>query len=157
MRSTVPQHCCAARCVGLRILLADERTRLCTARAGCDHAVRACEGQAAAGDRAPLDFEDGEMAARCTTSLAPLSPTAPRRAWQLANSASQLVTPDASWGVIWAWHTTPNVNSATRIAARLLQRRLLQRTREESAATMTKPGICSEGRMRSLTSVSAYG
>ncbi len=96
------------------------------------------------------------MAARCTTSMASSPPTEPRRAWQLANSVAQLLTSDASGRGIWAWHT-PNVASATRIAARLLQRRLLQRTRDESAAAMAKPGICSEGRMRSLTSVSAYG
>jgi hypothetical protein len=97
------------------------------------------------------------MAARCTTSVASLPPTEARRAWQLANSVAQLLTSDASGRGIWAWHTTPNVASATRIAARLLQRRLLQRTRDESAAAMAKPGICSEARMRSLTSVSAYG
>ncbi len=59
---------------------------------------------------------------------------------------------DESGRGIWAWHTTPNVTSATAIAARLLQR-----TREASAAAMAKPGVCSEGRVRSLTSVSAYG
>ncbi len=92
------------------------------------------------------------MAARCTTSFASLPPTERRRVWQLANSIAQFLTSDASGRGIWAWHTTPNVASATRIAARLLQR-----TREESAAAMTKPGVCSEGRVRSLTSVSAYG
>jgi hypothetical protein len=106
----------------------------------------------AAGDRAPLDSEDGGMAARCTTSFASFPPTVPRRAWQLANSVAQLLTSDASGRGIWAWHTTPNVTSATRIAARLLQR-----SREASAAAMAKPGIFSEGRMRYLTSVSAYG
>jgi hypothetical protein len=106
-------------------------------------------------NRAPLDFEDGEMAARCTTSLASFPPTVPRRAWQLANSVAQLLTSDASGGGIWAWHTTPNVTSATRIAARLLQRRLLQRTGDESAAAIAKSWSCSEGQMSSLTS--AYG
>ncbi len=114
------------------------------------------KAKAAAGDRAPLDFEDGEMAARCTTSLASLPPTEPRRAWQFANSVAKLLTSDASGRGIWAWHTTPNATSATRIAARLMQRRLLQRTREESAAAIAKSWSCSEGRMRSLTSVSAH-
>ena len=82
-------------------------------------------------NREPLDFADGVMAARCTTSLASLPPNEPRRAWQLANSAAQLLTSDASGRGIWAWHTTPNVTSATRIPARLLQR-----TRDESAAAM---------------------
>ncbi len=89
------------------------------------------KAKAAAGDRAPLDSEDGEMAARCTTSLASLPPTAPRRARQLANSVAQLLTSDASGRGIWAWHTTPHVTSATRIAARLLQR-----ARDEFAAAI---------------------
>jgi hypothetical protein len=108
------------------------------------------KAKAAAGDRAPPDFADGERAARCTTSSASLPPTEPRRAWQLANSVAQLFTSDESGRGIWAWHTTQNVTSATRIAARLLQH-----SREASAAAMAKPGVCSEGRMRSLTSVSA--
>ena len=89
-------------------------------------------------NRAPSDSEEGVplsavTAANGAMSLASL---APRTAWHLANSASQLVMPDASWGVIWAWHTTPNVTSATTIAARLLQR-----TRDESAAAMANPGM----------------
>ncbi len=78
--------------------------------------------------RAPLDAEDGVpvsevTAASGTTSSAFLVPTALRTAWQLANSVSQLGTPDASsWGVIWAWHTTPNVARTPRIVAQLLQR-----------------------------------
>ncbi len=110
---------------------------------GCDHAVRACEGQAAAGDRAPLDFEDGEMAASRTTSLASLPPTEPRRAWQIANSASQLPT---SGRTIWAWHMTPNVSSATSIAARLLQR-----TRDGSAAAIATPCVCLLRRTDTMT------
>jgi hypothetical protein len=94
-------------------------------------------------NRAPLDAEDGVPVSAVTaasgiTSLAFLVPTAPRTAWQLANSISQLVTPDASWGVIWEWHTTPNVAS-TKIAAQALQR-----TRDESAATTANPLICNE-------------
>ena len=78
-------------------------------------------------NRAPLDAEDGVpvssiTAASGTVSLAFLLPTAPRTAWQLANSVSQLVAPDAAWGVIWSWQTTPNVASTTRIAAQPLQR-----------------------------------
>jgi hypothetical protein len=70
------------------------------------------------------DAEDGVpvsevTAASGTASSAFLVPTAPRTAWQLANSVSQLV---ASWGAIWAWHTTPNVASTTRIVAQPLQR-----------------------------------
>jgi hypothetical protein len=69
-------------------------------------------------NRAPSDAEDGVPVSAVTdesgaTSLASLAPTAPRKAWHLANSASQLVTPGASWGVIWARHTTPNVASTT--------------------------------------------
>jgi hypothetical protein len=123
-----------------------------SARHGLAVIMQSAHAKAKAGDCAPLDFEDGEMAAICTTSSASLPPTEPRRAWQLANSVAQLLTSDASGRDIWAWHTAPNVTSATRIAARLLQR-----TRDESAAAMANPGICSEGRMRSLTSVSAYG
>jgi hypothetical protein len=103
---------------------------------GCDHAVRACEGQTAACDREPLDFEDGAMASR-TTALASLPPTVPRRAWQIANSVSQLLTSDASGRGNRgnrAWHTTTlNVNSATRIVA------LLQPTGGESAAAIPDP------------------
>ena len=99
-------------------------------------------------NRAPLDAEDGVpdsavTAASGTTSSAFLVPNAPRTAWQLANSASQLVTPDASWGVIWARHTTPNVASTTRIAARLLQR-----ARYETEPTSANPLICDEGQVQ---------
>ncbi len=78
-------------------------------------------------NRAPVDAEDGVpvsavTAASGTPSSAFLVPTAPRTARQLANSVSQLVTPDAFWDVIWAWHTTPNVASTPRIVAQLLQR-----------------------------------
>ena len=97
------------------------------------------------GGLAPVDSEDGVMAARCTTSLASWPPTVPRRAWQFANWVSQLLTSDATRRGIWAWHTTPNVTSATRIAARLLQR-----TGDRSAAAMAESWSC-------LTSVSAYG
>jgi hypothetical protein len=95
-------------------------------------------------NRAPLDAEDGvpvsaAAAASGTPSSAFLVPTAPGTAWQLANSASQLVTPDASWGVIWAWHTTPNVASTPRIVAQLLQRE-----RYESEQTTVTPLICDE-------------
>ncbi len=89
-------------------------------------------------NRAPSDAEDGVPVSAVTdesgaTSLASL---APRTAWHLANSASQLVTPGASWGVIWARHMTPNVASTTRIAVRLLQR-----TRDECVATIASPLI----------------
>jgi hypothetical protein len=165
VRLTVPQHGCAARCVRLAMLrgvnrlhraarvLAEVRACPCTARVVCDHAVSAREGQTAAGkcDRAPVDSEDGVIAARCTTSLASLPPSVPRRAWQFANWVSQLLTSDATRRGIWARHTTPNVTSATRIAARLLQR-----TGDQSAAAMAKSLSCSEEQMR-LTSVSAYG
>jgi hypothetical protein len=96
-------------------------------------------------DRAPSDAEDGEPVSAVTdesgaTSLASL---APRRAWHLAKSASQLVTPDASWGVIWAWHTTPNVVSTTRIVAQPLQR-----AKYESEPTTVNPLICDEGQVQ---------
>ena len=99
-------------------------------------------------NRAPLDAEDGVpvsavTAASGTPSSAFLVPTAPRTAWQLANSASQLVTPDASWGVIWAWHTTPNVASTPRIVAQPLQR-----ARDESERMIVNPLICDEGQMQ---------
>jgi hypothetical protein len=87
-------------------------------------------------NRAPSDAEDGVPVSAVTgasgaLSSAFLAPTAPRRAWHLANSAPQLATCDASWGVIWARHTTPNVASTNRIAARLLQR-----AGDECAATI---------------------
>ena len=93
-------------------------------------------------NRAPLDAEDGVpvsamTAAIGTTFLAVLAPTAPRRFWHLAKSASQLVTPDASWGVTWALHMMPNVPSTTRIGARLLQRK-----KDESEPTTVNPMIC---------------
>jgi hypothetical protein len=99
-------------------------------------------------NRAPLDAEDGVpvsavTAASDTTSSAFLVPTAPRRAWQLANSVSQLVTPDTSWGVSWAWHTTPSVTSTTRIVAQLLQR-----ARDGSELTTVNPLICDEAQMQ---------
>ena len=100
-------------------------------------------------NRAPLDAEDGVpvsavTAARGTTSSAFLVPTALRTAWQLANSVSQLVAPDASsWGVIWAWHTTPNVASTTRIVAQPLQR-----ARDESEPMTVNPLICDEGQVQ---------
>ncbi len=90
-------------------------------------------------DRAPLDAEDESA----STSLAFLVPTAPRRAWQLANLVSQLVTPDASLGVIWAWRTTPNVASTPRIVAQPLQR-----ARYEYEATTANPFICDEGQLQ---------
>ncbi len=98
-------------------------------------------------NRAPLDAEDGVpvssiMAVSGTASSAFLLLTAPRTAWQLANSVSQLVTPDASWGVIWAWQTTSNVASTTSIAAQPLQR-----TRDGPASTTAKPVICNEAQM----------
>jgi hypothetical protein len=116
-------------------------------------------------NRAASDAEDGVPVSAVTdesdnTPLASLAPTAARRAWQLANSASQLVTPDASWGVILAWHTTPNVVSTTRIAARPLQRK-----RDECAATTANPLICDEraddrtrgaGSMMAIASSAAY-
>ncbi len=99
-------------------------------------------------NRAPSDAEDGVpvsavTAASGTTSSAFLVPIAPRTAWQLANSASQLVTPDASWAVIWAWHTTPNVASTTSIVAQPLQR-----ARYESEPTTVNPLICDEGQVQ---------
>jgi hypothetical protein len=99
-------------------------------------------------DRAPWDAEDGVpisavTAESGTTSSAFLVPTAPRTAWQLANSASQLVTPDASWGVIWAWHTTPNVASTPRIVAQPLQQ-----ARYEIVPTTANPLICDEGQVQ---------
>ena len=99
-------------------------------------------------NRAPLDAEDGVpvssiTAASGTASLAFLLPTAPRTAWQLANSVSQLVTPDASWGVIWAWHTTPNVASTTRIVAQPLQR-----ARYEPEPMTVNPLSCDEGQVQ---------
>ena len=99
-------------------------------------------------NRAPLDAEDGVpvsavTAASGTTSSAFLVPTAPRTAWQLANSASQLVTPDASWGVIWPWLTTPNVASTTKIEAQPLQR-----ARDGPEPTTVNPIICDEGQMQ---------
>ncbi len=99
-------------------------------------------------NRGPLDAEDGVpvsvvTAASGTPSSAFLVPTAPRTAWQLANSASQLVTPDASWRVIWAWHTTPNVASTPRIVAQPLQR-----AKDESERMIVNPLICDEGQMQ---------
>jgi hypothetical protein len=99
-------------------------------------------------NRAPLDAEDGVpvsavTAASGTTSSAFLVPTAPTTAWQLANSASQLVTPDASWGVISAWHTAPNVASTPRIVAQPLQR-----ARDESEPATVNQLICDEGQMQ---------
>jgi hypothetical protein len=99
-------------------------------------------------NRAPSAAEDGVPVSAMTaesgaTSLASLAPTAPRTAWQLANSASQLVTPDASWGVIWAWPMTPNVASTKRIAARPLPLK-----RDERAATTANPLICDEGQVQ---------
>ncbi len=105
-------------------VLYGKRTWLCTARAVWHHAVRAREGQTAAGecDREPLDVEDGATPTSRTTPLASWPPTVPRRAWQIANSVSQLLTSDASGRGFWAWHMPPSVVSATRIAVRLLQR-----------------------------------
>ncbi len=119
-------------------------------------------------NRAPMDAEDGVPVSAATdesgaTSLVSLAPTAPRKAWHLANSASQLVTPDASWGVIWARHMTPNVVTTTRIAVRLLQR-----TRDECVATIANPlirdGACSVhrtedggGGLKAMTTRAAYG
>ncbi len=93
-------------------------------------------------NRAPLDAGDGVPVSAMTvasgaTSLAVLAPTALRRVWHFANSASQLVTPDASRGVIWALHMTPNVASTARIGARLLQRK-----KDESEPTTVNPMIC---------------
>ena len=90
---------------------------------------------------APSDAEDGVpvTAAGGTTTSAFFVPTSSRTAWQLANSVSQLATPDTSWGVNWAWHTTSHVASTTRIAVRLLQR-----TRDASAATTANPWNCDE-------------
>ena len=65
---------------------------------------------------------------------------------------AQLLTPDASGRGIWAWHTTANVTSATRIAARLLRQ-----AGDESTTAVAKPGMFLEGQMRSLTSVMVYG
>jgi hypothetical protein len=166
VRSTVPQHSCAAGCVRLGVLpgvgrlhhaaraVADERNRPCTARAVLAHTRSALApmrtqsvqarriGGGLERDRAPLDAEDGVPVSAVTdesgtTSSAFLVPTAPRTAWQLANSASQLVT---SWGVIWAWHTTPNVASTPRIVARLLQR-----AKYESEPTTANRLVCNEG------------
>ena len=98
---------------------------------------------------APVDAEEGVpvsavTAASGTASSAFLVPTAPRTAWQLANLVSQLVTPDASsWGVIWAWQTTPNVASTTRIVEQPLQR-----ARYESDPTTVNPLICDEGQVQ---------
>jgi hypothetical protein len=100
-------------------------------------------------NHAPLDAEDGVpvsevTAASGTPSSAFLVPTAPRTAWQLANSVSQLVTPDASsWGVIWARHTTPNMASTPRIVAQLLQR-----ARYVSEPATVNSLICDEGQVR---------
>jgi hypothetical protein len=99
-------------------------------------------------NRAPLDADDGVpvsavTAASGTTSSAFLVPTAPRTASQLANSVSQLKTPDASWGVIWAWHTTPNVVSTTGIVAKPLQR-----AKYESEPTTVDPLICDDGQVQ---------
>jgi hypothetical protein len=99
-------------------------------------------------NRAPLDAEDGvpvsaAAAASGTTSSAFLVPTAPRTAWQLANSVSQMVTPDAFWGAIWAWQTTPNVASTPRIEAQPLQR-----ARYEAEPTTVNPLICDEGQVQ---------
>jgi hypothetical protein len=192
MRSALPQHGRAAGCVRLGVLrgvgelhrvarvLADERTRPCTARAGpadTRSALASMRSQPAQGrriggglerNRAPLDAEGGVPVSAATdesdtTSLASLAPTAPRKAWHLANSASQLVTPDASWGVIWARHMTPNVTSTTRIAVRLLQR-----TRDGCVATIASPLIrdraCSvhrtedgDGGLKAMTTRAAYG
>ncbi len=116
------------------------------------HAVCACQAnRGLERNRAPLDAEDGVpvsasavTAASGTASSAFLAPTAPRTAWQLANSASQLVTPDASsWGVIWAWQTTPNVASTTRIEAQDLQR-----SRDDSERVIVSPVICDEGQVQ---------
>ncbi len=101
--------------------------------------------------RAPLDAGDGVPVSAVTTasgtpSSAFLVPTAPRRAWQLVNLVSQLVTRDASWGVIWAWHTTPNVASTPRIVAQPLQR-----VRDESEPMTVNPLICDEGRVQCET------
>jgi hypothetical protein len=116
----------------------------------CSYAARAWQAdrRRVERDRAPLDAEDGVPVSAVTdesgtTSSAFLVPTAPRRAWHLANLASQLVTPDVSWGVIWARHTTPNVASTTRIAARLLQR-----ARYESEPTTANRLVCNEGQLR---------
>jgi hypothetical protein len=106
----------------------------------CSPRMRRPNGGRQMRDRAPLELEDGVMAARCNTSLASLARTVPRRAWQFANSVSQLLSSDTSGRGIWAWHTAPNVTSATRIAARLLQR-----TGDQSAAGMAESRSCSEG------------
>ena len=134
VRSARPQPRRAARCARRRILRAvgelhraarvlhGKRTWLCTARAVCHHAVHACDGQTTAGecDREPLDVEDGATPTSRTTPFASLPPTVPRRAWQIANSVSQLLTSDPSGRGNRAWHTTTlNVNKAKRIAALL--------------------------------------
>jgi hypothetical protein len=127
--------CCAAS-AGCTAPLAFLPTFSSAHGTSCDHAVRACEGQTAAGecDRLPLDVEDGAMPTSRTTSVASLPPTAPRRAWQIANSVAQLLTSDPSGRGIRAWHTTTlNVTSATRIAA------LLQRIGGESATLIPDP------------------
>ena len=106
---------------------------------------------------APSDAEDGVPVSAVTAA------GGATRAWQLAKSASQLVTPDASWGVIWARHMTPNVASTTRIGARLLQQ-----TRDECVATIANPlirdGACSVhrtedggGGLKTMTTRAAYG
>jgi hypothetical protein len=172
VRSTVPQQGCAAGCVRLGVLravgrlhraarvLADERTWPCTARAGLAYTCRGLAsmrtqsvhaGRIGGGlqrNRAPLDAEDGVpvsavTAADGTPSSAFLVPTAPRTAWQLANSVSQLFAPDASWGVIWAQQTTPNVASTTKIEAEPLQR-----AGYVSEPATVNPLICDEGQVR---------
>ena len=74
------------------------------------------------------------MAANRNAPVASVPPTVPTRAWQIANSVSQLLTSDPSGRGNRAWHTTTlNVTSATRIAA------LLQRIGGESATVIPDP------------------
>jgi hypothetical protein len=53
------------------------------------------------------------MAASRTTTPASLARTAPRGAWQIANSVAQLLSSDASGRGVWARETTPNVHYST--------------------------------------------
>jgi hypothetical protein len=107
----------------------------------CSPRMRRPNGGRQMRDRAPLELEDGVMAASCNTSLASLARTVPRRAWQVANSVSQLLSADTSGRGIWAWHTAPDVTSATRIAARRLQR-----AGDQSAAAMAESLVAPKGR-----------
>jgi hypothetical protein len=158
--------CCAppASCTVPLVFL--PKSALVPARLGLSPIIQsACEGQTAAGEcvRAPLDVEDGVMAAsrtRSVASLACLPPTMPRRAWQIANSESQLLLSDATLRGFWAWLTAPNETSATRITTRLLQR-----TGDESAVAIVQSCVWPDGRKdrcsaegrRQPTSLHGYG